>query len=289
MNMNRILKFLGKIPKPVMSILGVLLAVMIGVLDRITGYEISFTPFYLLPVLLITWFEGGVSAAVISVFSAVIWLAADVTSGHVYSHFAIPLWNATMRLGIFLTVAYSFATIKKLLEREREQARVDYLTNVPNARYFYEQTRVEISRSARYKRPFTIAYIDIDNFKSVNDTLGHGSGDELLQTVAETMKTTLRLTDIIARLGGDEFAVFLPETGAEQATVAINKVQKRLRDAVEKNGWPVTFSLGVVSCYDHRSPLDELIKIADHCMYTAKKSGKNTVKYKRVDAPPTAP
>jgi diguanylate cyclase (GGDEF)-like protein len=212
---------------------------------------------------------------------------ADLTAGHTYSNLAIPIWNSAMRLGFFLMAAFSLSTIKTLLEREQTFARIDSLTGLANCRALKEVVELEINRSVRFRRPFTMAYIDVDNFKQVNDTLGHGRGDSLLQSVAKTIKENTRSIDIVSRLGGDEFAIFLPETNEENARTAINKVQKELLYVVKKNNWPVTFSIGAVTSYKSCS-LDELINEADNLMYSVKESGKNGVEYKILGKPTTS-
>ncbi|HYA85574.1 MAG TPA: GGDEF domain-containing protein [Nitrospirota bacterium] len=272
-------KVIGKIPKPLLTIIGVSLVIIIGVIDYSFGYEISVAFLYLLPVLLFALGGTPKSAVLISIFSAVTMFWADLASGHVYSHNAIPIWNFTMVLGIFLTIAFSNLKIKELMQKEHEHACNDFLTNVYTTRYFYEQTHIEINRSARYKQPLTLAYIDVDNFKYVNDTYGHSIGDDLLRIVAESLKTMLRSTDIVSRLGGDEFAVLMPDTNEDHAKIAITKVQKKLLESVNKNGWPVTFSIGVATCYGPACLQNELIKMADGLMYDVKKNGKNMIKY----------
>lgn len=285
MKTSAIIAFLDKMPKSIIMLLGMLLTLIIGSLDWITGAEISLSFFYVLPVMLIAWFEGSAAAVAMSFFCTAIWLAADLLSGLAYSHFAILFWNGVMRVGSLLIVAYSFATIKRLLKRESEQARVDYLTRVSNARDFYEQAEKEIGRAARYNKPLAIAYLDIDNFKQINDRFGHGAGDALLQAVAETMRSPLRSTDIISRLGGDEFAILLPETENEQATTAIDKIRHNLMDKVKKGGWPVTFSTGVVTCAGPMCMAGELLKMADDLMYKAKRSGKNKIEVQNYCSP----
>jgi len=270
---------IGKIPKSMLMIVGVSLVILIGVVDFSSGYDISVAFLYLLPVLLFALGGTPMSAILISIFSAVTMFWADLASGHVYAHKAIPIWNFIMALGIFLTIAFSNLKIKELMQKEREHACNDFLTNVYTTRYFYEQTHIEINRSARYKQPLTLAYIDVDNFKYINDTYGHSMGDDLLRIVAESLKTMLRSTDIISRLGGDEFAVLMPDTNEEHAKIAITKVQKTLLETVTKNGWPVTFSIGVATCYGPKCLQDELIKMADGLMYDVKKNGKNMIKY----------
>ncbi|HUI67180.1 MAG TPA: diguanylate cyclase [Nitrospirota bacterium] len=288
MRIKTILEFPGKLPKPFLTLIGFLLVLAIGSLDSITSYDISIATLYLLPIILIAWFEGGVPAALISIFSAITWAVSDLISGHPYSHIAVPIWNATMVLGMFLIVSYSIAAIKKLLIKEHEHAYTDDLTGVANIRSFYEQARTEIGRSATSKQPLTLAYIDIDNLRHINDTLGHIAGDYLLHEAAQTLRATLRSADIISRLGGSKFAILMPGTKNEDATVVIYNVQEHLLDMVGRNGWPVTFSTGVVTCDDPTYTIDILIKKAEDLMNAAKETGKNIVQSKILDFSSTA-
>ena len=282
--MKALFNYLDKIPKIVIPVIGVSLVMLLGAIDHLTGYEISFSIFYLLPVAFVSWFDKRSHAVIVSILSAATWLWADITSGHIYAQPAIPVWNSIMRLGFFLMATFSLSAMKELLEKEQTFARNDFLTGVANSRAFNEIAKIEIDRSVRFSRPFTIAYIDIDNFKQVNDTLGHSQGDKLLQSVAKTLIANTRSIDIVSRLGGDEFAILFPESNEENAKTAINKVQKELLSSVTNDKWPVTFSIGVVTCYKSCN-LDELIKEADNLMYTVKASGKNGIEYKIHEIP----
>jgi len=215
----------------------------------------------------------------ISIASAVIWLITDFTAGHIYVHPAIPYWNMGVRLGTFLILTFLLSALKKGMEHEKELARTDSLTGVANRRYFFELADMEINRARRYKHPFTVVWMDLDNFKTVNDHFGHSTGDALLRSVANTLQKNIRATDIVARLGGDEFAILLPETGPEPAEVITHKIQKVNLDVMEKNEWPVTFSVGVVTFVSPPSTVDEMLKMSDGVMYNAKKEGKNAIKY----------
>ncbi len=195
------------------------------------------------------------------------------------SSFYDPSVERNHEIRIFLIVSFAFLEIKNLLEKERSFARVDFLTGVMNSRAFSEMAKTEIDRTNRFKRPLTIAYVDIDNFKEINDTFGHNIGDKLLQSMARTIKENIRTIDSIARLGGDEFAILFPETNEENAKAAVSKVQKYLLNVAQKNNWAITFSIGAITCYSS-CELDELIKEADDLMYSAKASGKNRVAYK---------
>jgi len=117
-------------------------------------------------------------------------------------------------------------------------------------------------------------YIDIDNFKAVNDTKGHDEGDLLLIAAASTLKHQIRETDTVARLGGDEFSVLLPSTAKEAAEVAGRKLKRALADAIETR-WPVTFSIGMVTYATAPESVECMIRQADKVMYEVKKSGKN--------------
>ncbi len=277
--MKLFLDYNNKVPQFITLVSGALIVFLLGIIDHLTGFEISFSIFYLLPIMIVAWLSKKKYAAIIALLSALTWLWADLASGHTYSHLAIPIWNLIMRFGLFLIVAFALSTIKKLLAEEQLFARTDFLTEAYNSRAFYELAKNEIDRVHRFGRPIAIAYLDIDNFKQVNDTLGHSAGDNLLRVVVRTMKQITRSIDIISRLGGDEFVILMPETDDESARMAMNKIHKNLLKTVEENKWPITFSIGVVIC-DTSCTVDELIKEADSLMYSVKGSGKNRIDYR---------
>jgi diguanylate cyclase (GGDEF)-like protein len=171
------------------------------------------------------------------------------------------------------------AALKKAVEREQALAQTDYLTGAANARAFEYLLQQEINRLDRYQRPFAIAYIDLDDFKLVNDQLGHDAGDAVLRTVVQTGVAGLRKTDSVARLGGDEFALLLTETGPELAQLIVSGIHRELLAAMRRNNWPVTFSIGVVTCTGTPRSPHELLKLADDQMYAVKNSGKNGVRF----------
>lgn len=257
---------------------GFIFIVCIGVADILTGSELAFSVFYLIPIVLVTWFSGRNPGLIISATSAVMWFIADDLSGQSYSQPLIRYWNTVVRLGFFVLVTLLLPALKAL-EREKSLSRTDYLTGVPNRRHFFELAQTELDRSQRYKHPVTMAYIDLDNFKAVNDQWGHRTGDKLLCAVVDQARSQLRSTDIIARFGGDEFVILLPETDQAAAEIVIPKIQDALTDEMRLNDWPVTFSIGVLTCFETQIPMDELIKRADGLMYSVKKNGKNAIEY----------
>lgn len=251
----------------------------VGTIDVLTGYELAFSLFYLLPITSTTWFAGARSGVVISLVSALVWFAADAFAGQPYSHPAIAYWNTTIRFGFFLITTFLISSLRQAILREQDLARIDNMTGAVNKRYFAELVQRELDRSQRFKHPLTVAYLDLDNFKAVNDNHGHSTGDQVLSTTVKEAKGQLRKTDVVARLGGDEFAFLLPETDAGAAQVAISKVQARLLDKMRRNNWPVTFSIGVLTCMSTPPTTDELLKQADAVMYLVKNDGKNAIRY----------
>ncbi len=273
-------KFLSpKIKRFIFIVACPVLLLFLGFADYLTGHETSFSIFYLSVVMMAGWFVGRGYAFFISVLSAMVWLAADIYAGHYYSHQLIPIWNGVIWLGFFLVIGYFLTEIRFLLEREKATARTDYLTGIINRRYFYELLSLEMAKTRRFHHPFTVAYIDVDNFKQVNDTMGHRTGDVLLMMIASAIKKNLREIDVVARLGGDEFAVLMTETDGEQARTGMNRIQSYWSSMMLEHRLNASLSIGVVTCMQVPDDLEDLIKMADNLMYAAKRKGKNMVEY----------
>lgn len=171
-----------------------------------------------------------------------------------------------------LCVAQDITQIKEMERKLRSLSRTDYLTGLYNTRYFYEKIEEETRRSERYEGPFSLLYIDIDNFKRCNDTHGHQTGDQVLQKFSKVVNSQLRKVDSAFRYGGEEFIVLLPETGEKGA----REVTERIRRKVEQQLFPpygITVSIGVAQ---YRVG-EDIVQQADQAMYRAKRQGKNKV------------
>ena len=179
--------------------------------------------------------------------------------------------------------------LKKALEKERRLARTDDLTGVANKRAFFERLAAEIQRPGRHKRLFTVAFLDVDDFKQINDQRGHGVGDSLLKAIAESIRASLRSADVVARLGGDEFAILLPETGRESAAVVLQIVQENLQAAVRGLGVPATLSIGAVACPNAKCTAEEIVGLADQQMYAVKSGRKGSIKIVTLEESPAPP
>jgi diguanylate cyclase (GGDEF)-like protein len=250
---------------------------VIGYIDQLTGAEISFSIFYLLPVAFAFW-QGGTWPGVATVAAGTAaWLIADLFTGHQYTHPVIPYWNALMRGFIFLAVGILLRRLKNALDKETRLATRDALTGIGNWRHFEAVAARELGRAKRTGKPLSVAYIDLDDFKTVNDRLGHQAGDALLVSVASTLQESVRTFDCVARLGGDEFIVLMPETDRKGARAVIERVRTLLHNYFEEERLPSTLSIGLATFVDVPASIDVMIKSADDLMYRVKKSGKDSV------------
>ncbi len=263
-------------------IISLLLVLLIGLIDLITGQEISFSIFYLFPIMMSVWYGNKNCGLVLAFIAAIEWLAADLIGGHTYSTIIIAYWNMIVRLAFFLIIVFMIAKLKELLQIEQKLSRTDSMTGVSNPRNFDEFAALEILRAERFNHPLSFAYIDLDNFKWVNDNLGHDTGDLLIRSTAQILQKNIRAIDIVARLGGDEFIIMFPEIHHDEARKSIDRIQKTLLNYMRTNGWPVTFSIGLVTYNIPPSSVNTAIKEADNLMYNAKNNGKNKVVYRTV-------
>jgi diguanylate cyclase (GGDEF)-like protein len=245
---------------------------LIGVIDYATGAELAFSVFYLFPVGIAAWYIGLEAGISLSILSALAWYIADTLARTIpYENSFIPAWNTGVRLMTFLITTVFIYVLRSTLEREAQNARIDPLTGAPNTRAFYEAAEMQISMLKRYQRPFSILYLDIDDFKELNDTHGHSAGDSALKTVVHTLRQDLRGGDTIARLGGDEFVILLTEADARAAEIVSSRVQSAIRSKLT-----LTCSMGVITCVSPPRSVDELVRKADNLMYEAKRLGKDT-------------
>lgn len=260
-------------------LLGLLLVGAVGYVDYATGYEVAFSLFYVLPIALVTWFGGRWAGVALACVSAAMWLVADQAAGNRHSHPLIPVWNSGIRLAFFIIITALLTALRNAMRREQALARTDSLTGAMNGRCFYELAEREMDRAARYGRPFTLAYLDLDHFKCVNDRFGHAAGDDALRAVAQHLAANVRRTDAVARLGGDEFGILLPETDPDHAQAVLSKLREAVNAAMREHGWPITVSIGALTCAAPPASTDALVKLADDLMYEVKRDGRDAVRY----------
>ena len=251
----------------------------LGVLDYLSGPNIAFSPFYLLPLSIVAWKVGTRRAIGLAVLAALTWLFADLAAGADYSNPVVPIWNTIARFSVFVLVIGLLATLRHSLETQSHLARVDPLTEVCNPRSFMSEAEEAVRACNREGRPVTLVYLDLDDFKKINDTLGHSGGDDVLQAVASALTQSTRTSDLVGRLGGDEFAVVLSGTGSSAAVAVMDDMLERVRSNLSSVSLPVTFSAGAVTLLVAPKTLDEAISAADALMYEVKRSGKGTYRH----------
>jgi diguanylate cyclase (GGDEF)-like protein len=181
--------------------------------------------------------------------------------------------------GIESRLGIAINRIAASLADTHDRATIDRLTGVANRQVLLAALFAEVERASRYERPLCVAFVDIDHFKAVNDTHGHGVGDVVLRGVAQTIKANLRQTDVIGRYGGEEFMLLLAETEVEDGATLTEKLRdlvQRLRFAVDPNTTiSVTISIGIAGGVGQQLRVDNLVRDADAAMYSAKSLGRN--------------
>ncbi len=185
---------------------------------------------------------------------------------------------ATASSGLFVNVAATLRTQSSL-------ARTDGLTGLLNRRGFFEVAAQELQRALRHRYAVTLMYIDVDDFKAINDRQGHAKGDQLLKSISESLEETIRDTDTTARLGGDEFAVLVSESDAIASDYAALRIRSEVLSRLNARGWSVTLSVGAITVLPGQPNLPAVIAAADELMYAVKRDGKSNVRW-RVFEPP---
>ncbi len=256
---------------------------IVGGVDYLTGNEISMSLFYLGPVAAAAWYAGRGAGLAVAVLSCMTWYIADIGTGSQYSHPAIPVWNALVRFGFFLITGLLMATLRKSLRTQQDLARTDGLTGLYGRRAFEETLQHDLALAQRRKSALTLAYVDLDDFKALNDTHGHAQGDRVLRVVSRVLRGSIRETDTAARLGGDEFALVLPDTDSRGAQQVISKLARDLHEALEADTWTVTCSIGVVTFLASARSPEQALATADELMYEVKRKGKGAVAFSVVD------
>jgi diguanylate cyclase (GGDEF)-like protein len=252
---------------------GLALVTLIGFFDSRTDPSISFLLFYLIPVILVLWFAGPFLGMFVAFSGATAWMGIDTLARHHAGYPPQTDWNWA-RAGVFVFVAYILSTWKTLLDQTSHRAAEDSLTGLPNRRSFMEQAERELNRMQRLGQPLTIAYLDVDEFKAINDRCGHAEGDAVLLQIGMALRRYTRSTDTAARVGGDEFAILFPSTGAESVRPILEKVQETIRRPAGSLKPTISVSIGVVTFYKRPANAEQLLRDADTQMYRVKADGK---------------
>jgi diguanylate cyclase (GGDEF)-like protein len=272
-----------------LALLMVLVLALVGLLDYVTGPWMSFALLYVLPVLAAAWWLGRGPALLAAVVSGLAWFEAEAW-GHRGESGKTLLWNSLSRLLMLVAMAAMVVRIREdrqrlkqmneqltgLLSGAEKLARTDSLTGLANRRAFLERLGDELARVRRTGGPICIAYLDVDNFKTLNDKKGHLEGDEFLRRIAQAIKDTVRASDVPARLGGDEFAVLFADAKRIAVEALAQRLLARVRALGERYpGLDLGASVGMAWFAEPPESAELLLQRADAAMYRAKAEGKH--------------
>ncbi len=249
---------------------------LLGIVRNVTEAEFAFSSFAILPIAVTAWFCGRKAALTLSCVATAMWAYTDLTSGQQFLIPLIPWINALTRLILYGLISLLVAHVRMQYSIERERATLDVLTGLLNRRAFLEVGNAEVTRALRYAHSMAVIFIDLDNFKQLNDSRGHEVGDHALRATSEALRGILRSSDRACRLGGDEFSVLVPEIRFDAAVDVGIKIADALKIALN-DFFPVTASIGVAWFDSGETSFSEMLKASDHLMYEVKKGGKGNV------------
>jgi diguanylate cyclase (GGDEF)-like protein len=256
-----------------------LFVAIVGIIDFFLDPETTFSIFYLLPITIAVFLSGRVLGIITSLLSIFFWLAGDFLSGWEFLSLQALSWNVLVLLGFYLLHTFIISWLLKTIKDIRVLSLRDPLTGAANWRYFREYADRMIKNSLRNKSPLTLVYVDLDNFKRLNDISGHAAGDEALRTVAGVIRRRIRPGDILARLGGDEFGLLLVDSSYGEAGEALSRIVEAVNLEIEQRDLAISLSVGAMTYRVPLSSLDAMITEVDELMYKVKQSGKNDINH----------
>ena len=261
------------------------LTCVIFAVDYSLGRTATLGPVYALPIALSAWYAGRDVGLTVAIVAAALSFLAFHQGASLREDSPALALNSLLLLLLYLLVVGLIARARNRLLLEEQLARMDGLTGSLNARAFREELDYHLALAAREHVPLTLAYIDVDDFKQINDRWGHVGGDRVLQAVATTLKEFVRRTDRVTRIGGDEFAVLMPDTDGLGAERIITEARRAFARAFEPGVSHVTCSIGVVTFVGRIPSAVFALATADELMYEVKKTGKGSVKFKTEHMP----
>jgi diguanylate cyclase (GGDEF)-like protein len=265
--------------KTLITIIGVALSIVIFYVDYIIlGPEVTFTLLYLFPIVAVAWVSGFRPGVFVATLSIIEW-------GYIKFHnFQSPeislfMLNIISKFVVFIFVIFIITQLKARIKKEKLFATHDHLTGVLNRKGFYEILEIEVYRAKRNRTSLGLAYCDIDNFKEVNDSLGHDAGDDVLIQFSKMVTSEIRKTDIFARIGGDEFVILFQDIDLRESKSIVRKIMNEFAKISERKEWPTTLSIGIGVFRSRHLDIKKMMTATDTLMYNVKKGTKNGVIY----------
>ncbi len=281
--MSAALDRFARLPRLAVVAFGLLCVLLIASVDYAAGPRVLLSIFYLLPVMLVAWATASTGCGfIIAGATFLVGPVEALLTDFQYISPGLAVWNGAVRLAVFCIVLFLMQKLRVLMGRLQEQALADELTGLANLRALRDAIAREIERSRRFAHPLTLAYVDIDDFKRINDRSGHDAGDRTLICFASVARATARAVDTVARVGGDEFVVLMPETEAAPALLMADRLREAFSRAASLEGTTVTCSIGLASFERAPASVEEMLTTADDLMYAAKADGGDDVRSEAV-------
>lgn len=255
-------------------------AVLMGaifLLDHLVSDQIMVGIYFFIPVAMASWAGGLMSGIVFSLLATVMLISVSFYTGSPLASHSYLYVNTFGFLVVFLAMAYLTAKFSEDHRKLQRISREDFLTGIMNRVGFYDVLNLEIRRQIRFGHPYTLAIINCDNLKAINDTLGHVEGNDLLISVARSLELNTRTTDFVARLGNDEFALLFPLIMKNEAMTVLEKLKHRLDEAMHEHHWNVTFSIGAIAFDKSPGSVGQALDLVDNLVHEIKLAGKNNI------------
>ncbi|MEK6257945.1 MAG: GGDEF domain-containing protein [Planctomycetota bacterium] len=270
--------------RPALLVLGLILVTACRWGDTTDRVTLPATWLFAALLLLAGWTCRRQAALSLTLMSLLVWSWIEATRAAVWTEL---LAGQFMRLAVALWLVAWMSRLRERLAGAYRLARLDSLTGLPNRQALVEALNAELSRTRRFGRPFTVALLDCDGFKGINDRGGHLAGDDVLRRIGLALRQHTRRYDCVGRLGGDEFLLVLSEVDREDAVLVAERLRAALRHFVEREYPVLTFSLGVVTFRTAELDWDECVQQADDAMYAAKRQGPDQTRFEVVNEPTT--
>ncbi len=256
---------------------GLTTTAILGVVDGLSGPHVGFALFYALAIMGVTFHAGWVAGTIVAIIAAGVGLSSRLLLAPDDVSSAAALWNLGNEVAVFVVLVLVIHQLRAMFDKLASQSRTDLLTGALNTRGVLEAFERERSRARRNASPLTIAFIDLDNMKRVNDDLGHAEGDEMLRVLASSVTSSIREFDVFGRVGGDEFALILPDTDEQEALKAIQRLRSVVNRRTHSRSPYISVSVGVVTFRRDPPEAADALRAADSLMYVAKRAGGNRV------------